>query len=196
MDPSPQNSSSATGNGVLSTSASATPSPAPNPTSGAASDPAEEAKQNLNQVINSIDKTLGLLYQLYITVSSFSVASQLPLLQRLNALVAEFDAMQKMADKCNIQIPLEVVSLIDDGKNPDEFTKDVINNCVAKNQVTKGKSDAFKSLRKHLLEELDHAFPDEVDMYREIRTSAAESRRPAQSQHTLPNGDVKVKPEH
>lgn len=35
-------------------------------------------------------------------------------------------------------------SLIDEGKNPDEFTKDVIMNCVAKNQITKGKSDALK----------------------------------------------------
>ncbi|XP_042444445.1 mediator of RNA polymerase II transcription subunit 10b-like [Zingiber officinale] len=196
MDPSPQNSSSAAGNGGLSTSASATPSPAPNPTSAVASAPVDEAKQNLNQVINSIDKTLGLLHQLYVTVSSFSVASQLPLLQRLNALVSELDAMQKMADKCDVQIPLEVVNLIDDGKNPDEFTKDVINSCVAKNQMTKGKTDAFKSLRKNLLEELDHAFPDEVDMYREIRSSAAESRRPAQSLQTLQNGDVKIKSEY
>jgi mediator of RNA polymerase II transcription subunit 10 len=37
-----------------------------------------------------------------------------------------------------------VLSLIDDGKNPDEFTRDVINSCIAKNQVTKGKTDAFK----------------------------------------------------
>lgn len=35
-------------------------------------------------------------------------------------------------------------SLIDDGKNPDEFTRDVINSCIAKNQITKGKTDAFK----------------------------------------------------
>lgn len=35
-------------------------------------------------------------------------------------------------------------SLIDDGKNPDEFTKDVLNECIAKNQITKGKADAFK----------------------------------------------------
>ncbi|CAL9052240.1 unnamed protein product [Musa banksii] len=202
MDPSPQNSSSTAGNGGLpSTGAPAASSPAPNPTSagtiGSAADPAEEAKQNLTQVINSVDKTLGLLHQLYLTVSSFSVASQLPLLQRLNALVAELDAMQKMADKCNIQVPMEVVNLIDDGKNPDEFTRDVINSCIAKNQITKGKTDAFKSLRKHLLEELDQAFPDEVETYREIRaSSAAESKRLAQSQSALPNGDVKVKQEH
>jgi len=34
--------------------------------------------------------------------------------------------------------------LIDDGKNPDEFTRDVLNSCIAKNQITKGKTDAFK----------------------------------------------------
>ncbi|KAL4187477.1 hypothetical protein AMTRI_Chr09g39230 [Amborella trichopoda] len=156
-----------------------------------------ESKHNLNNVINSIDKTLGLLHQLHLTVSSFSVSSQLPLLERLNAVVTELDAMQRLADSCNIQIPMEVVNLIDDGKNPDEFTRDVFNNCIAKNQITKGKTEVFKSLRKHLLEELEQAFPDEVDTYREIRaTSAAELKRQTQAQSILPNGDMKVKTEH
>ena len=35
-------------------------------------------------------------------------------------------------------------SLIDDGKNPDEFTRDVLKKCIAKNQITKGKADALK----------------------------------------------------
>ncbi|EEF34504.1 mediator of RNA polymerase II transcription subunit 10b isoform X2 [Ricinus communis] len=162
----------------------------------AAAAAADDPKQNLNNVINSIQKTLGLLHQLYLTVSSFNTASQLPLLQRLNGLVLELDKMAKLSEKCNIQVPLEVLNLIDDGKNPDEFTRDVINSCIAKNQVTKGKTDAFKGLRKHLLEELEQAFPDEVESYREIRAiSAAESKRLAQAQSSLPNGDVKVKSE-
>ncbi|KAI5019795.1 hypothetical protein ZWY2020_044683 [Hordeum vulgare] len=108
-----------------------------------------------------------------------------------NTLVAELDTMQKLADGCNIQVPMEVVNLIDDGKNPDEFTRDVLNSCIAKNQITKGKTDAFKSLRKHLLEELEEAFPDDVEAYRQIRaTSATESKRLAQSQSALPNGDA------
>ncbi|GAB4861110.1 Mediator of RNA polymerase II transcription subunit 10b [Ancistrocladus abbreviatus] len=157
---------------------------------------ADDPKQNLNDVINSIEKTLGLLHQLYLTVSSFNLASQLPLLQRLNSLVSELDNMMKLSEKCNIHVPMEVLSLIDDGKNPDEFTKDVINSCIAKNQITKGKTDAYKSLRKHLLEELEQAFPNEVEGYREIRaSSAAESKRLAQAQSILPNGDVKVKSE-
>ncbi|KDO76724.1 hypothetical protein CISIN_1g028220mg [Citrus sinensis] len=150
------------GNGMVSNQANDT-------TTVAADDP----KQNLNQVINSVQKTLGLLHQLYLTVSSFNAASQLPLLQRLNSLVSELDNMVKLSEKCNIQVPTEVLNLIDDGKNPDEFTRDVINSCIAKNQVTKGKTDAFKSLRKHLLDELEQTFPDEVEAYREIRANSA-----------------------
>ncbi|KAL8133206.1 mediator of RNA polymerase II transcription subunit 10b-like [Apium graveolens] len=155
-----------------------------------------DPKEKLDQVINSIQKTLGMLHQLYLTVSSFNVASQLPLLQRLNSLVLELDNMSKLSENCNVEIPMEVLNLIDDGKNPDEYTRDVLNSCIAKNQITKGKADAFKSLRKHLLEELDQTFPDEVESYREMRSaSAAEAKRLAQAQSILPNGDVKVKPE-
>ncbi|XP_049936057.1 mediator of RNA polymerase II transcription subunit 10b-like isoform X1 [Nymphaea colorata] len=176
-----------TGNGSTPTS---TPAQTP-------SEPDQQQKQNLSKVLNSIQQSLGLLHQLHLTVSSFNMASQLPLLQRLNDVVLELEMLQKLADSCNIQVPMEVVNLIDDGKNPDEFTRDVINSCIARNQVTKGKTDAFKSLRKHLLEELEQAFPEEVEVYREIRaTSAAESKRLAQAQSILPNGDMKINSEH
>ncbi|WCJ38261.1 Mediator of RNA polymerase II transcription subunit 10b [Euphorbia peplus] len=182
MDPSQNAALGSGGNGILPSSAAATGT--------------DDQKQNLNQVINSTQKTLALLHQLYLTVSSYNVASQLHLLERLNNLIMELDNMSKLSEKCNIQIPMEVLNLIDDGKNPDEFTRDVINSCIAKNQVTKGKADACKSLRKTLLEELEQAFPDEVASYREIRAiSAAESKRLAQAQSSLPNGDVKVKNE-
>ncbi|KAL3649614.1 Mediator of RNA polymerase II transcription subunit 10b [Castilleja foliolosa] len=166
------------------------------PMDSSGSTPIDDPKQNLTQVTNSIQKTLGILHQLYLTVSSYNVASQLPLLQRMNNLVLELDNMTRLADKCTIQVPMEVLNLIDDGKNPDEFTRDMLNGCIAKNQITKGKTDTFKSLRNHLLEELEQAFPDEVEAYREIRAeSAAETKRFVQSQNKLPNGDMKVKTE-
>ncbi|XP_019192851.1 PREDICTED: mediator of RNA polymerase II transcription subunit 10b-like [Ipomoea nil] len=159
--------------------------------------PPDDSKQNLNHVINCIQKTLGMLHQLYLTVSSFNVASQLPFLQRLYEYsVLEFDNMVKLAEKCDIQVPMEVLNLIDDGKNPDEFTRDVLNSCIVNNQITRGKTDAFKGLRKHLLDELEEAFLDEVEAYRMIRaTSAAEAKQLAQALKALPNGNVKVKPE-
>nr|XP_043606621.1 mediator of RNA polymerase II transcription subunit 10b-like [Erigeron canadensis] len=183
------------GNGTLNNNNNET-SPNDSTATTSSSMSSDDPKQNLNQVINSIQKTLGTIHQLYLTVSSFNVSSQLPLLQRLNTLVMEMDNMAKLSEKCNIQVPMEVLNLIDEGKNPDEFTRDVLNSCIAKNQITKGKTDAFKGLRRHLLEELEQAFPDEVEEYREIRaSSAAEQMRLAQAQNMLPNGDVKVKPE-
>ncbi|KAK1296279.1 Mediator of RNA polymerase II transcription subunit 10b [Acorus calamus] len=103
-----------------------------------------ESKRSLGEVMGSIMKALGLLHQLHLTVSSYNISSQLTLLQRLNTLVLQLDNMKRLADDCNIQVPMEVVNLIDDGKNSDEFTKDVLNLCIARNQMTKGKIDAFK----------------------------------------------------
>jgi len=156
-----------------------------------------DAKSSLDPVSRSIQKSLGLLHQMHCTVSSFAANSQLTLLERMNSLVNELNEMQKAAQDIDIQVPLEVIMLIDDGKNPDEFTKDIINKCIQRNQTTKGKSEAFKNLRKQLLEELEQEYPEEVEAYRELRAaSAAESRKQMQAQGGLPNGDAKSKTEH
>ncbi|XP_057864927.2 mediator of RNA polymerase II transcription subunit 10b isoform X2 [Cryptomeria japonica] len=90
-----------------------------------------------------------------------------------------------------------LLRLIDDGRNPDEYTKDIINKCIQRNQITKGKSEAFKNFRKQLLEDLEQTFPEEIEAYRELRSaSAAELKKQSQTQASLPNGDVKVKTEH
>lgn len=80
----PSQPHSAAGNGGLSASSlsAAAASAASSESGGGSSD---EAKQNLAQVTESIQKSLGILHQLYLTVSSFNVSSQLPLLQRLYA---------------------------------------------------------------------------------------------------------------
>jgi hypothetical protein len=35
-------------------------------------------------------------------------------------------------------------SFIDEGRNPDEYTRNLLNSCVQRNQVSRGKVDAFK----------------------------------------------------
>jgi mediator of RNA polymerase II transcription subunit 10 len=88
-------------------------------------------------------------------------------------------------------------SFIDEGRNPDEYTRNLLNSCVQCNQVSRGKVDAFKALRKHLLEEAEDAFPDEIEAYRAMRNqSSLEARRALQSSDLLSNGNLKVKSEH
>ncbi|XP_015161774.1 mediator of RNA polymerase II transcription subunit 10b-like [Solanum tuberosum] len=126
----------------------------------------DSSKQNLNEVTNSIDKTLEILNQLYLTSSSNDV---IPLVQGMNNLVLELDNMAKLGEKYYIQVSIDVMNLIDDGKNSDEYTRDMLNSCIARNQITKGKTNAFKDLRGHFLEELDQAFPNEVEACRLVK---------------------------
>jgi mediator of RNA polymerase II transcription subunit 10 len=154
-------------------------------------------QQAMEETIASVQRALALLHQLQQTVSDFKLPSQVVLLERLNGLVTELGVMSTAAQDCHIQIPLEVVNLIDEGRNPDEFTKDLLNSCVQRNQASKGKVDAFKALRKSLLEQVEEAFPAETDAYRDIRNqSTQESRRALQASNLLSNGDLKVKSEH
>jgi len=152
-----------------------------------------DVKSTLDPISRSIQKSLGTLQQLHCNVSSFTANSQLTVLERINSLVNELNEMQRAAQDCDIQVPLEVITLIDEGKNPDEFTRDIINKCIQRNQTTKGKSEAFKNLRKQIFEELEQEYPEEVEVYRDLRAaSAAESRKQMQAPGGLPNGDAKI----
>ncbi|KAJ0257781.1 hypothetical protein HA466_0085930 [Hirschfeldia incana] len=80
----------------------------------------DDSKEKLDQVINYIHKTLVILHQLHLSLASSQLLHLLP---RLNSLVSELNSMCKLSEKCNIQTPTKVLSLIDDGKNPDELAR-------------------------------------------------------------------------
>ncbi|KAL8477389.1 hypothetical protein ACS0TY_029625 [Phlomoides rotata] len=67
-----------------------------------------ENKTNLR----SIDSSQSVILSCCVTVPT--------LITVWNNLVLELDNMTRLADKCNIQVPMEVLNLIADGKNPDE----------------------------------------------------------------------------
>jgi hypothetical protein len=60
-------------------------------------------------------------------------------------------------------------SYIDQGRNPQLYTKDCIEKALAKNEQVKGKIDAYRKFKAHLLVELNSVFPNELTKYRAIR---------------------------
>ncbi|MCO5602025.1 hypothetical protein L7F22_056152 [Adiantum nelumboides] len=193
----PANATSLAGAAPLPPASATAPPPAPSSPTTAHDTAPSQQHQALDDISASIQRSLALLHQLHCSVSSFTLPSQLTLLDRLNGVMKELSVMHSAAEDCHFQIPIDVIRLVDDGKNPDEFTKDLLNNCIQRNQATKGKVDAFKALRKHLLEEVEEAYPEETEAYRALRTAAAlEARRMSQAPSLLANGDVKVKTEH
>lgn len=60
-------------------------------------------------------------------------------------------------------------SYIDQGRNPQLFTKDCIEKALAKNEQVKGKIDAYRKFKANMLLELSRTFPNELNKYRAIR---------------------------
>ena len=67
------------------------------------------------------------------------------------------------------QVPLEVFDYIDQGRNPQLYTKDCMEKAHSKNEDLKGKIDAYRMFKARLLVELTHVFPKEMALYRAQR---------------------------
>ncbi|GCC20428.1 hypothetical protein chiPu_0018988 [Chiloscyllium punctatum] len=77
-------------------------------------------------------------------------------------------------DKCrqqlhDINVPLEVFEYIDQGRNPQLYTKECLERALAKNEQVKGKIDTLKKFKGLLVHELSKVFPEEMSKYRAIR---------------------------
>lgn len=60
-------------------------------------------------------------------------------------------------------------SYIDQGRNPQLYTKDCIEKALTKNEQVKGKIDAYRKFKANMLVELNRVFPNELTKYRAIR---------------------------
>lgn len=69
----------------------------------------------------------------------------------------------------DVHVPFEVFDYIDQGKNPQLYTKDCIEKALTKNEEVKGKIDAYRKFKMNMLLELHKTFPNEVNMYRALR---------------------------
>lgn len=69
----------------------------------------------------------------------------------------------------DVHVPFEVFDYIDQGKNPQLYTKDCIEKALTKNEEVKGKIDAYRKFKTNMLMELQKTFPTELNMYRALR---------------------------
>lgn len=74
----------------------------------------------------------------------------------------------------DVKIPLELLDYLDQGKNPQLYTKEVIDRTLAKNQQVNGKIELYKKFRATLLKELSEEMPHETMRYRSIREKAGD----------------------
>lgn len=128
------------------------------------------SQTNPEKLENTLELFIENVRQVNIMVADFQPQAQSVLNQKIQKIVTDLRDIDKLKNEMmDVQIPMEVFEYIDQGRNPQLYTKDCMNQAVAKNEEAKGKIDAYKRFKAHMLVELDKQFPREVNTYRAIR---------------------------
>ncbi|KAK2576762.1 hypothetical protein KPH14_005407 [Odynerus spinipes] len=108
--------------------------------------------------------------QIRIIVSDFQPQGQNVLNQKIQGMVNGLQEIDKLKPQVqDIHVPLEVFDYIDQGRNPQLYTKDCIEKALTKNEQVKGKIDGYRKFKANMLVELNRVFPNELTKYRAIR---------------------------
>uniref|UniRef100_A0A673SV45 Mediator of RNA polymerase II transcription subunit 10 n=1 Tax=Suricata suricatta TaxID=37032 RepID=A0A673SV45_SURSU len=90
--------------------------------------------------------------------------------KRLNFIVTGLQDIDKCRQQLHdITVPLEVFEYIDQGRNPQLYTKECLERALARNEQVKGKIDTMKKFKSLLIQELSKVFPEDMAKYRSIR---------------------------
>ncbi|EDS40177.1 RNA polymerase II mediator complex subunit 10 [Culex quinquefasciatus] len=123
----------------------------------------------LENLENHLEMFIENVRQIRIIVSDFQPQGQNVLNQKIQSLVTGLQEIDKLKNQVDVNVPLEVFDYIDQGRNPQLYTKDCIDKALTKNEEVKGKIDAYRKFKSNLLSELSDTFPGEIGKYKAIR---------------------------
>ncbi|KAM3857960.1 mediator of RNA polymerase II transcription subunit 10 [Diretmus argenteus] len=116
-----------------------------------------------------LEKFVENIRQLGIIVSDFQPSSQTGLNQKLNFMISGLQDIEKCRQQLHeINVPLEAFEYIDQGRNPQLYTKECLERALAKNEQVKGKIDTMTKFKSLLISELSKVFPEEMATYKAI----------------------------
>ncbi|EDO29867.1 predicted protein [Nematostella vectensis] len=135
---------------------------------------ADEEKQSepFDLLEQTIEQFVETTRQIGIIVSDFQPGSQGVLNQKINMMVDNLREIEKCkAHVADVEVPLEVFEYIDQGRNPQLYTKDCLEKALVKNEQVKGKIDAYKNFKSLLVDELSKVLPKGMKEYNKIKES-------------------------
>ncbi|KAG0047788.1 Mediator of RNA polymerase II transcription subunit 10 [Gryganskiella cystojenkinii] len=125
---------------------------------------AEDVRQDLELKLKEL---IECLLELSITVYDFQPDSNSLVHQKIQELIEQLSGVETFKD-IEMMVPMEVLGFIEDGRNPDQFTKSFIESVAGENQFTNGKITAMKTFEEALTQNLGNIFPDELMDYQSI----------------------------
>eukprot|EP00842_Homolaphlyctis_polyrhiza_P003873 jgi/Hompol1/4487/HPOL_000549-RA len=95
-------------------------------------------------------QTIDTLLRIAMTVHDFQPESASVLNRRINSLIKCLAEMDDMKGDVDLQVPMDLLEVVESGVNPDRYVADLVQTLVDKNQKTNGRIDSIKMLRDQL----------------------------------------------
>uniref|UniRef100_A0A915PSU4 Mediator of RNA polymerase II transcription subunit 10 n=1 Tax=Setaria digitata TaxID=48799 RepID=A0A915PSU4_9BILA len=139
-----------------------------------------------NQLEQTLENFQENARQMGVIASDFTTRSQEPLNQKIHTLISGLHELDHLKNQfMDVKIPLELLEYLDQGKNPQLYTKECLERTLNKNKEMNGKIEMYKKFRAMLLKELGEEMPNDMVLYRNLR-----DRKEASPQHENYNEDA------
>ncbi|PIO58630.1 mediator of RNA polymerase II transcription subunit 10 family protein [Teladorsagia circumcincta] len=130
----------------------------------------DSGESRFNQLERTLEQFQENARHLGVIATDFGARSQEPFNQKIHTLVSGLQELDQMRSQfMDVKVPLELLDVLDQGKNPQLYTKEVLERTLLKNKEVNGKVETYKKFHAALLKELGEEMPEDTMTYRNIR---------------------------
>ncbi|CAI2184268.1 2897_t:CDS:2 [Funneliformis geosporum] len=131
-----------------------------------------ESRDSRTTLELTIDNLLTKIWEIMVQLNDYNPENKWALSKNLSELADQFDKIHKLQEKIkHIEVPLEVIEYIDEGRNPDKFMVDYVDEVIKENESVNIKNEAIQNFSELLLEQLQESFPEQTDCYKQYQSS-------------------------
>ncbi|KAL8709149.1 MAG: hypothetical protein Q9220_006029 [cf. Caloplaca sp. 1 TL-2023] len=134
------------------------------------------APASTDGVDEQIKDVIQNLFQIQVATQYYAgPQTQQELVRLITRLSASLVTLSNDAETIPTRVPPEIIDYVDDGRNPDIYTREFVELVQKGNQYLKGKSEAFTGFRDALADEMVKAWPEmKMDVDKVLQSRSTE----------------------
>ncbi|MCJ1417025.1 RNA polymerase II mediator complex subunit [Xylographa parallela] len=116
---------------------------------------------NLNTIDDLLKDVIQHLYAIQSSVHGYlGPETQQELVRKIKALTASLATLSRSAAALPVLVPPEIIAYVEEGRNPDIYTREFVELVQRGNAYVRGKSEALLGFRDALAEEVGAEWPE------------------------------------
>lgn len=125
-------------------------------------------------VVTTLERLLWKIQEMEATVKLYPANGAELIEDRLYKFLEDLRSLKQLSEPMSNRIPIDLLRYVDEGGNPDLYTKEMFKAAVRDNQLVKGKVTAVKSLYDSILTEVEALNPDATEDYKRMMAHGKE----------------------